>query len=73
MSATYTRRLRQLISTHGLTDDQVATLVHRTVAYVRQLKAGKYPVTMPILRLLELELKHGRGADLRRSTNSAHA
>jgi hypothetical protein len=57
MSAAHNRRLRQLMADHNLSDDQVGALVHRTAAYVRELREDRHPCPAPTLRLLELELK----------------
>jgi transcriptional regulator with XRE-family HTH domain len=73
MGTAQNRRLRQLMTDHGLTDQQVGDLVHRTSAYIRELREGKHPVSAPMLRLLELELAHGRGRDLTRSSESIAA
>lgn len=64
MGAMSNRRLRHLMSDHKLTDEQVATLVHRTPAYIRELREDRHPVPMSTLRLLELELEHGHGRAL---------
>lgn len=65
--STRNRRLRQLMADHRLTAEDVSALVHRTAAYVRELRDDKHPVSEPLLRLLELELAHGRGRELTRS------
>jgi hypothetical protein len=57
-------RLREIIATHNLTDEQVGKLVGRTAGYVRELRHGNHPVSYTLLRLLELELEHGEGRAL---------
>lgn len=62
--------LLRLIKEHGLSSAQVGALVDRNPGHVRAWRAGLRPVPPNMLRLLELELKHGRGRALRENADS---
>ncbi len=66
MRTTHARRLRlnQLTRDFEISDREVAALVGRTADYVREWRLGKHPISESMLRLLELELEHGRGRPL---------
>lgn len=65
MSKVSARRQRflTLIRTKGLTAAQVAALLHRNPAHVRAWLAGLRPIPENMLRLLELEIEHGRARE----------
>lgn len=54
-----TLRLRQLMRVNNLTPPQVGQLLYRNPIYVKSWHAGINPIPPAMLRLLELELKHG--------------
>lgn len=58
------QRLRKLMIEHDLTYAHVGELTGRTAGYIRELWLGNHEVAEPLLRLLELELEHGRGREL---------
>lgn len=49
---------------HNLTRGQVSQLVHRTPNYITMWRTGKSSISEATMRLLELELQHGRGKEL---------
>lgn len=57
-------RLDQIMTSHGLNSRQVGSLIERNPDYVRRYRAGLQPMPEYLLRLLELELEHGRGREL---------
>jgi len=57
-------RLNQLMATHRLTSQHVGQLIGRNPSYVRRYSAGIQPVPENMLRLLELEIEHGRGREI---------
>lgn len=65
------RRLRRLMSRHGLTSEQVGRLLYRNASHVRAWHAGLHPLPPEMLRLLELEIQHGKRVELVRGTAAA--
>lgn len=59
-------RLCRFMVEHSLSDAEVAGLVQRRSDYIAKLRRGVFTVTPALLRLLELELKHGRGQEFTR-------
>ena len=66
MSSARVRRARldELMSAHNLTSQHVSELIDRNPAVVRRYRAGIQSIPPNMLRLLELELEHGRGLEL---------
>jgi hypothetical protein len=60
-------RLRALMSTHGLSKEDVAALLGFTLVHVRAMHKGSTPIHPRTIRLLELELaERARGENQRR-------
>jgi len=49
---------------HDLTCPAVGSLLYRHSDYVSMWRTGRYEMPEEMLRLLELELEHGRGREL---------
>lgn len=58
MSAVARRRTRllNLMRRHNLGNRELSIIINRTENYISALKRGVYPVSVNLLRLIELEL-----------------